>query len=277
VPLTEEVLGLIPHRARMGISMVFAPKGHSLILHCMEFPWRQDGAGEEGIGGNDTALLARWPGLLFDNTRDHVNWGFSAAAARMPADLLERRGGELVRLVLEATRSWHPDLRRLFQLADPSTAFPINIRTSVPIAAWAPSPVTLLGDAIHTMTPGRGVGANTALRDAALLVRALTAVRDGRAELTDAIGAYEQRMRAYGFAAVRSSRKQMSGDDPIHKPLAGRVVLAGMRAGLRLTAALPPLRRRAAAGMLEYRGAGRQEDELPLPRQPAPAGAPPRP
>lgn len=63
--------------------------------------------------------------------------------------------------------------------------------------AWTPSPVTLLGDAIHTMTPGRGIGANTALRDAALLCRTLTAVRDGQQPLLQAIGEYEAHMRAY--------------------------------------------------------------------------------
>jgi 2-polyprenyl-6-methoxyphenol hydroxylase-like FAD-dependent oxidoreductase len=67
--------------------------------------------------------------------------------------------------------------------SDPSTCFPINIRTSLPIAPWPTSAITMLGDAIHTMTPGRGVGANTALRDAALLCRNLIAVRDANTSL----------------------------------------------------------------------------------------------
>ena len=32
----------------------------------------------------------------------------------------------------------------------------------MPIEPWQSSSITLLGDAIHTMTPGQGVGANTA-------------------------------------------------------------------------------------------------------------------
>jgi hypothetical protein len=67
--------------------------------------------------------------------------------------------------VLDRTATWHPDLRELFRLTNPSTCLPINIRTSEPVAPWPTSSVTLVGDAIHTMTPGPGVGANTALRN----------------------------------------------------------------------------------------------------------------
>ncbi len=44
---------------------------------------------------------------------------------------------------LEMTPDWHPNLRRLFELTDPSTCFPINIKTSVPLDPWPASNVTL--------------------------------------------------------------------------------------------------------------------------------------
>ena len=75
-----------------------------------------------------------------------------------------------------------------------ASVFPIEIATSVPVEPWRPDTVTLLGDAIHTMTPGRGVGANTALRDALQLCRKLVDVRDGRAELLAAVRGYEATM-----------------------------------------------------------------------------------
>jgi 2-polyprenyl-6-methoxyphenol hydroxylase-like FAD-dependent oxidoreductase len=256
LPLTPESQALLPPKVFEGISLVFAPKGYSLIVHVMEFKWDRGGV-KAGIGGNDAALLAHWPGLLFDNTRDYVNWGFSAAAARLPADLMRRRGADLVRLVLARTEGWHPHLRELFALSDPSTCFPINVRTSVPIAPWPSSTVTLLGDAIHTMTPGRGVGANTALRDAALLCRQLVAARDGRLPLVAAIHAYETAMIDYGFEAVLKSREQMDGHALIHKPVVGRVALAGMRTGLRLVNHTPPLKQRMTAGLLRSRDAAR--------------------
>jgi hypothetical protein len=48
------------------------------------------------------------------------------------------------------------------------------------------------------MTPGRGVGANTALRDTALLCRNLTAVRDRRMTLIEAT---RRRFRRHGRLA----------------------------------------------------------------------------
>lgn len=47
--------------------------------------------------------------------------------------------------------------------------------------------VTLLGDALHNMTPFRGMGANMALRDAAALRRALVNVARGEALLLGAL------------------------------------------------------------------------------------------
>ena len=225
----------------------------------MEFKWDRDHALKQGIGDNDAALIARWPGLLYDNTADYINWGFSAAARHFPADLTQMTGEELIRLTLAMTPNWHPNLRKLFALADPGTCFAIAIRTSVPVPAWAASNVTLLGDAIHTMTPGRGVGANTALRDANRLRRNLTAVRDGKMELLEAIGEYEGKMREYGFDAVLKSREQMDGNGPLHRPIVGRAMLAGMRAGMRVANALPPLKRRMTESMMRFRDAERDD------------------
>ncbi len=67
--------------------------------------------------------------------------------------------------------------------------------------------MTLLGDAIHAMSPARGSGANTALQDAGLLCSTLavgSAEHDG---LVTAIGDYETEMRNYGFAALEASRR----------------------------------------------------------------------
>ena len=267
LPITAESAKLLPPKVFEGITLVNAPRGFGCIIHVMEFQWDQDGNVKGGIGGNTEELIRRWPGLQFDNTRDYINWGLSAAKDKLPANIMELRGAELVKVALDVTPDWHPNLRRLFELTDAGTCFPVNIWTSVPLDPWESSNVTLLGDAIHTMTPGRGVGANTALRDAVNLCRKLIEVRDGKRELVPAVHDYEARMIEYGFDAVLKSRAQMTSDDPVHKPGIGRLALAGMRTAMRTVNHLPPAKRRMRDSMLAYRGADR--DELTLEITPA--------
>ena len=83
------------------------------------------------------------------------------------------------------------------------------MKTSVPILPWKTGRVTLLGDALHNMTPYRGVGANTALRDAATLRNALCEIDGSHQDLLPAVAAYEREMIGYGFAAVRASLSSM--------------------------------------------------------------------
>jgi 2-polyprenyl-6-methoxyphenol hydroxylase-like FAD-dependent oxidoreductase len=129
----------------------------------------------------------------------------------------------------------------------------------VPIPQWPTTTVTLIGDAIHTMTPGRGVGANTALRDARLLCANLTAARDGKTALLAGIRDYETQMIKYGTEAVKESLKQMSGSNPMHTPVLGRIVLAGMRTGMRLANHLAPIKNRMTASQQSLRGHDREE------------------
>jgi 2-polyprenyl-6-methoxyphenol hydroxylase-like FAD-dependent oxidoreductase len=252
VLLSDEVRGLLTPPLWNGVSLVFAPRGYSLVSHTMEFKWGDDGP-KKGIGRTESELIERWPGLLFDNTRDYFMWGFGGSARRLPVDPMPLVGRELIELVLGQTRGWHPNLRRIFELSDPGATFPIAVRTSVPVEPWRTGPVTLIGDAIHTMTPGRGVGANTALLDALLLCHQLVEARDGRRGQREGVAAYERSMIQYGFEAVRESLKQMSADQPIHHPLWGGPALAGMKAMFRLVDRVPPMKRRMAEGQTRLR------------------------
>ncbi|MGH3833059.1 MAG: hypothetical protein ACRDRS_21930 [Pseudonocardiaceae bacterium] len=105
------------------------------------------------------------------------------------------------------------------------------------------------------MTPGRGVGANTALRDARLLCRNLTAARAGHSTLLEGIHDYETKMIGYGSEAVKKSLKQMTSDGPIFKPVIGRAVLAGMRT----INYLPPVKRHMAASRQSFRNRDRED------------------
>jgi salicylate hydroxylase len=104
--------------------------------------------------------------------------------------------------------------------------------------------VTLLGNAIHNMTPMAGIGANTALRDADLLRRRLIAVAAGERELLPALHEYEDQMRKYGFAAVKQSLRNARQTGSAH-----RLARGAFRTVLRGIAITPPLRRRMAASL----------------------------
>lgn len=243
--ITADNTGLLPGTARHGMSMIFDKRSTFGILHVMEFPWQGTRELKNGIGATDAELIKQWPGLLFDNTTDYFSWGVSASHQVLPADLHQRDGDELQQLVLrELVADWHPALRELIRDSDPSTTFSLNIRTSDPISAWQPSRITLLGDAAHTMTPGRGAGANTALRDAQLLRDKLIAVRDGSLELIPAVGEFEAAMRDYSAVAVKESLEGMHDNSLARKPIRRALTTAGMRAGMRLTDRVPALKRR---------------------------------
>lgn len=243
VPITPESKALLSNEVFNGISLVMAPKGFGAILHVMEFKWDHAGL-KNNVGGNDAELIAHWPGMLYDNTQDYIMWGIWGARKNLPADPTTLARDQQLDLARKITQGWHPNFRRLIDLTDPSTVFPVNIRTSVPLEPWETSNVTLLGDAVHTMTPGRGVGANTALRDAALLCKRLTEVTDGCKPLLQALHEYEVEMLTYSKDAVLDSRKQMDANSVIHKPVLGRLQLAVARAGMRLVNAVPLFKRK---------------------------------
>ena len=127
----------------------------------------------------------------------------------MPADFEALGVEDLKTRVLALTTNWAPALRHLVEEAQPATVTAFAVKSSVPIPPWHTRNVTLLGDALHNMTPYRGIGANTALRDAATLRLALRSVDRGEKDLIPALAAYEREMVDYGFQAVRASLRNM--------------------------------------------------------------------
>ncbi|HEX4726131.1 MAG TPA: FAD-dependent monooxygenase [Pseudonocardiaceae bacterium] len=111
---------------------------------------------------------------------------------------------------VKATCDWHPELRELLAQADPDTFFPIRFRAGERIEGWNSGQVTLLGDAIHTMPPTAGVGANTALQDAATLAGELLSAAHTGLPLVDAVAAYERIMLPRGFDNVENSLRMAS-------------------------------------------------------------------
>ena len=105
--------------------------------------------------------------------------------------------------MLRATGDWHPAFRGIIERIELDSMFMIPFGRLDPAERWAPSRVTLIGDAAHAMLPTLGLGANLALRDAHRLLEQLSAASRGEKELIGAIGAYEEDMREYVYPLMR--------------------------------------------------------------------------
>ncbi len=112
---------------------------------------------------------------------------------------------DLQRLAVDMLKEWPQQASSLVSSGDPSSFFIVGMYTTVPSTLDHPTNVTLLGDAVHAMTPTLGRGANLAMRDAALLGRQLKAVAEERLFLPTALAAYEAELVRYGFAVVKES------------------------------------------------------------------------
>ncbi|WP_322012959.1 FAD-dependent oxidoreductase [Paraburkholderia sp. J12] len=183
-----------------GTAVIFAD-GFTTIVDPMLFP--------EPL----PSLAARLaPQCRLTTVDDYLYWAFigpranlgiaaGAAAAHLPDHLATH--------VAAIVSTWHPQLRALFSRADAEAISIMPVRSATPaIAHWQPGHVTLLGDAIHAMSPAAGAGANTALRDAAALAATFVAAfADERrpASLREGVARYEHAMRDWAAAAIRAS------------------------------------------------------------------------
>jgi 2-polyprenyl-6-methoxyphenol hydroxylase-like FAD-dependent oxidoreductase len=244
LPLTDEVRRWLPRRMQDGPNNVLPPSGCGMFMAPHDLSDSLLSTAATGIGGNDESAR---PGLHFDNTTSYLMWAYAAGQDRYPSDSAELStmdGAALRDLAGRQIAGWHPDLRRMVADTPGETVTLLPIRTSVPVTQWDTTNITVLGDAIHSMTPFRGIGANTALRDAQLLARNLIDAAQGRRELLAAIHDYETRMIDHGFAAVRLSLR--TARQTISNNRLGRSVF---KAALRVFAVVPPLKRRVFADL----------------------------
>ena len=200
VPLTDGVLALAPDRLLDGPALVIASEPASLFMAI----WKRSRASSEilfRLGVDEPA----------SEEDDYLILGLGARAEYLGlnGDSKAVSGPELKQIFRRAVKNWHPDLRKLAEMLDETEMTANPLRTSRRIAAWPTRHITLLGDAIHSMTPYRGIGANVALRDAALLCTKLVEAAQGPKPVLQAIHEYEQAMRGYAFEAVDASLQSM--------------------------------------------------------------------
>jgi len=153
-----------------------------------------------------------------DNPNVNFGWtmGGSPGILKAPNDDYTITGSTAAKIAKSLTSHWHERVKPLFDNMIESEAAFWKITCSSPegVPEWQnDSRVTLIGDAVHAMTPAGGNGANTAVRDSALLGRLLAEAwergdGDHWAGVTEA---YEKEMRVYGSEAVKASYGQAKG------------------------------------------------------------------
>jgi 2-polyprenyl-6-methoxyphenol hydroxylase-like FAD-dependent oxidoreductase len=200
IPLTDGVMALAPHLLLDGPVMVVPATACSLFMAM----WKRSGQaaqtlralGIEGpLPGDEDYLI-----LGLGGRPDFFGLGGRNASAP---------GSVLKDAMRRTVKGWHPSLRKLVEMLDEQQLFLNPLRSAPPVAPWKSTQITLLGDAIHSMTPYRGVGGNIALKDAGLLTSQLRRVHRGEKSLLQATADYEASMREYAFAAVADSLKAM--------------------------------------------------------------------
>ena len=201
IALTDGVMALAPHLLLDGPVMVVPPAPCSMFMAM----WKRSAEAAQGLrrlglegplpGDEDYLILAIGGRPDFFGLDQHT----ASVTGSTLKDALRR-----------TVVSWHPTLRKLVEMIDEQQLYLNPLRTAPRPVPWKPTQITLLGDAIHSMTPYRGVGGNIALKDAALLTSQLLQVHRGEKPLLHAIDEYEAAMREYAFAAVADSLKAMT-------------------------------------------------------------------
>ena len=188
-PITSDTMEWLPDILVDSFSQIHGPAGISMgVTTCRK---RESFA-------HAAARLA--PALHLSEVPDYLSWTLSLDEAYRDAD-----APTLHQLAYGMLAQWHPALRRVIAEADVPATFPVTMRSARPVERWRVPSVTLLGDAVHAMSPGRGEGANTALRDAQLLCQTLVDVAEQGVPLAQAKAQYETAMLHYGFEAVAAS------------------------------------------------------------------------
>jgi 2-polyprenyl-6-methoxyphenol hydroxylase-like FAD-dependent oxidoreductase len=233
VPLTPQLAGRLPAALADGSVNNVVPAGPGWMFVST---WRIDTASKslDSTDLDSTGLDSRAAGFF-------LVWAWAADRGSYPADVDAFTSERLRDLVAARVAGWAPALRGLVAATDPGTVAPVWLRSMPALAAWPASDVTLLGDAIHNMTPMAGIGANTALRDADELRQALLA--PGPDDGIVRVGRYEEQMRGYANQALALSTRNARNAASTR-----RLPRLAFRSALRIAESIPPAKRRMFGG-----------------------------
>lgn len=196
---SPDVLEAVASALRKGTSVIVENR-FSLIADAMEF--------------NESLKNSSWNQLSI--MKNYFYWAFigDPAAFGLPqGDFYNLPSEEIFNRIDWVTRNWNPKIKALFQYCDRESLAVTPIRSSLPKMKWESGSITALGDAVHTMSPAGGVGANTAFMDAALLTKNISEALFHSTSLKRAISDYEDQMRIYSNQAIELS---LEGGEVLH-------------------------------------------------------------
>jgi 2-polyprenyl-6-methoxyphenol hydroxylase-like FAD-dependent oxidoreductase len=153
-------------------------------------------------------LYGQDAGLTY--TEDYMYWALIGTRGRFGLDneqALTFASGELFDCLKQVTSAWAPTLKALFDAANPESLTMVPVKTALPKDTWNSDNITALGDSIHAMSPAGGLGANSALYDAAILTACLARVVTRETTLLAAIAQYEEQMREHSCNAINTSQQ----------------------------------------------------------------------
>jgi 2-polyprenyl-6-methoxyphenol hydroxylase-like FAD-dependent oxidoreductase len=153
---------------------------------------------------NLSANLA--PDRQLTPTTDYLYWALIGSRRRLGLETYDHTQ-DLPVLLRTAMRGWHPELRQIISRSKPPAVAALPIRSGRPDALWPFGAVTLLGDAIHAMSPAGGLGANTALEDARVLAQILAGAGKEVKTTCTALLDYEADMRERAGRAIDASER----------------------------------------------------------------------
>ncbi|MCU1645238.1 MAG: FAD-dependent monooxygenase [Nocardia sp.] len=157
----------------------------------------------KGAGGTHMGVgpVRDYVACLVGATTDHPCMPSFAALRRLDGPELR----DLADRIIGPDRP--ADIDRILGSWDTSTLIPLRISTAGAVRQWDCRGVTLVGDAVHAMSPVLAMGANTALRDAGELTTSISTALATGTSLHEAVRRYEADMLEYSSAMVAASRR----------------------------------------------------------------------
>jgi hypothetical protein len=179
-PVTPELLETVDASIAQGMTFITGPDFNAMA-ELMRFDQRVDGV-----------------------PVDYIFWVLFLKPEHYPdekaVEVVATDSEALMSFARKATKDWHPSIRVL--LEQPGVgASQLQNMTAVPtqlaVNPNASSRVTLMGDSAHFMPPTGGLGASTALKDAALLSQKIQQA----GPTAEALRQYEEEMLPYARQA----------------------------------------------------------------------------